>query len=200
MEINKQALIENIKTELKNQLKETFGTFREHSILEEEELLNQPKIEYNIEDQIGNFWVVKNAIKESTEEDIIQEVDIFTLAEMIANQQITKADITGMYKMENKARRAATKCIKERDMDLKETIKTGDSSRKDLVKAIEDCKMEIKAKTDQGIAEPDQRDSVAMDLDKLYSNLDRKEQLLKRLDTALEAEKKDKDKDKKKDE
>jgi len=173
-----------------------YGTFREHSTLEEEELLNQPEIEYNIEDQIGNFWVVKNAIKESTEEDIVQEVDVFTLAEMLANQQITKADIAGMYKMENKARRAASSCIKERDKDLKETIKTGDNTRKDLLQAIEDCKMEIQAKTSQGISEPGQRDSVAMDLDGLYKNLDRKESLLKRLDASLESEKASKDKEK----
>ena len=197
MAIDKKTLIESIKKELKIQLKETFKT---HTEIKEGEIIDQPEIEYNLEDQIGNFWLVKNAIKESTEEDLVQEVDIFTLAEMLANQEITKADITGMYKMENKARRAASSCIKERDKDLKETIKTGDNTRKDLVQAIEDCKMEIKAKTEQGISEPGQRDSVASDLDRLYSNLDRKETLLQRLDKSLEAEKADKDKDKKKDE
>src|SRR5690606_17144222 len=41
-----------------------YGSFREHASLAEEELLNQPEIEYDIEDQIGNFWLVKKALKE----------------------------------------------------------------------------------------------------------------------------------------
>lgn len=197
MDQKKQQLIKEIKKELKVKLAEVFRT---HNEIKEGEIVDQPEVQYDIEDQIGNFWIVKKALKESGEDELVEECDVFKLAEMLAQQQVTRADITGLYKMENKARRAATKSIKDRDKDLKETIKEGDNTRKDLVKAIEDIKTEIQAKTQQGINNPGQRDSVAADLDSLYASLDRKEALLTRLDKSLEAEKSSKEKDKKEDE
>ena len=69
---------EQILSELKKELLK--------KLHENKEILDsQPETEYNIEDTIGSFWIVKKAVKESTEDDMIQETDIFGLAEMISS-------------------------------------------------------------------------------------------------------------------
>lgn len=181
--MKKTELILEIKKQLKNKL-----------LKENLDLLDsQPKVEYNIEDQIGNFWIVKTAMKESTEDELVQEVDVFSLAEMISQGTVSRADITGMFKMENKARRFSQKSIKGRDKDLKETIKQGGDLLKQLEDKISDIKLEIQALTQKGSDNSMLRDSVSADIDRLYSELSRKEDKLDRLSKSLEAEKPKKD-------
>lgn len=171
-------LLRAIKTELKSKL-----------VKENLEILDsQPESEYNLEDQIGNFWIVKKAIKESTEDDMIQEVDVFGLAEMIS-QGLVKEDIVGLYKAEGKARSTSRKMLRTRDGELKEDIKTGSQQLKDIDSKIADIKADIQAKTQEGIDNPGQRSSVSSSLEPLYSKLDKLEDLKKRLDASLSSSK-----------
>jgi len=187
--MEKKKLIGLIKKELKTKL-----------IKENLEMLDsQPETEYNLEDQIGNFWIVKKAIKESSEDSIIQETDVFGLAEMIS-QGLTKENITGLYKSEGKARSASRKLIKQRDGELKEDIKTGTQQLKDLDAKMADIKADIQAKTQQGMDNPGNRDSVASDINPLYSKLSKLEDLKTRLEASLAKEKTPKDKEIKEDE
>lgn len=164
--------------------------------IEEEIITDQPSIDYNIEDQIGNIWIVKKAMKESTEDDLVQETDIFGLAEMINQQQISRADIHGIYQMENKARRASTKCISEKKSEHKSLIKEAESTKKEIEKKIKDIQLEIKSLTDKGMKYPGSRDSVSADLDPLYQELTKLEKLKEKLETSIEKEKPKKENDK----
>lgn len=177
--MKKSHLIEQLKIELK------------HKLQEDIELLDsQPETTFDMEDQIGNFWIVKKAMKESTEEELIQETNIFDLAEMLSNQEITKADIAGIYMKETKARRAVSQGIRGRDRDLKETVKQGSDLLNQLKQKIEDIKTDIQARTQQGNDNPGVRDSIAADIDRLYADLNKKEMALERLQKSLEKEKK----------
>jgi hypothetical protein len=165
--------------------------------ISEEMITDQPGIDYNLDDQIGNIWIVKKAMKESTEDDLLQETDIWGLAEMINQQQVSKADIHGIYQVENKARRMSKRQINERDSSHKQTLKEAEGYSSDLDKKISDIKMEIENITSKGMDEPGMRDSVSSDLDPLYAKLTKLEDLKDRLDSSIEAEKPKKDKPKK---
>lgn len=177
--MEKSQLIGLIKKELKEKLiKENLNI-----------LDSQPEPQHTIDDNIGNFWIVKKAMKESTEDDLIQEVDIFGLAEMISQGTVSKADITGIYKMENKARRAVQGDIRSRDKSLKETVKQGSDLVKQLDQKIKDIKIEIQALTQKANDNPMLRDSASSDLEGLYADLGKKEAALERLKASLEKEK-----------
>lgn len=183
--MKQKELISAIKKELKSKL-----------MKENLEILDsQPESEYNCDDQVGKFFIVKKAIKESTEEDMIQEVDVFGLAEMIS-QGLVKEDIVGLYKAEGKARSTSRKMLRTRDGELKEDIKTGSQQLKDIDSKIQTVKADIQAKTQEGMDNPGQRDSVSSSLQPLYAKLSKLEDLKKRLDASLAAEKPVKDKPK----
>jgi len=73
----------------------------------------------SIVDQIAEFYYVTNPTKESKVEELIRSGDIFEFAQ----SGLTREDIHGIFKSENKAKTAANKVIKERDFKIKETIK-----------------------------------------------------------------------------
>lgn len=182
--------------------------------LSEEMITDQPTIDYNLDDQIGNIWIVKKALKESGEDDLLQETDIFGLAEMINQQQISRADIHGIYQVENKARRVSRKQITERDSSHKAFIKEAQGVNGDLNKKIASIRAEVALITKKGVDDPTQRDTVSSELEPLLSQLTRLEDLQTRLEGSIEKEKpkkevkkstakkdsKPKDKDKKEDE
>jgi hypothetical protein len=187
--MEKKQLIESIKKELKSKL-----------LKENAEILDsQPESDYNCDDQIGNFWIVKKAIKESTEDDMIQEVDIFGLAEMIS-QGLVKEDIVGLYKAEGKARSTSRKMLRTRDGELKEDIKTGSQQLKDIDAKLVSIKADIQAKTQQGMDNPGQRDSISSSLSPLYAKLSKLEDLKDKLDASLAQSKPSKEKPIKEDE
>jgi len=182
--MKKTELISLIKEELKEKLlKENLNI-----------LDSQPQEAYNLEDQIGNFWIVTKAIKESTEDDLIKELDVFGLAEMLSSQGLTKENIVGLYKSEGKARTTSRKLLKQRDSELKEDIKTGSSKVKELEDKIAEIKLEIQSKTTEGISDPGKRSAISSDINTLYDQLDKFEELLKRLKSSLEKEKPSKEK------
>ena len=170
-------LKEAIKQELKRKLQEGG-----------ELLDSQPETQFDMEDQIGNFWIVKKTMKESTEDDIVCETDIFGLAEMINNGELNREDISGIYQMENKARRAALRGVRERDKGIKEEIKEGSNVKKQLEDSIKNIKLDIQARTQEGIDNPGSRDSVSSDISNLYSKLDKQKELLTRLENSLDKE------------
>lgn len=195
----KDNMIKTIKS-ISN--KQKLDTYLANSLLKFEKLgirenvdilTSQPEITYNIDDQIGNFWIVKNAMKESTEDELIQEMDIFSLAEKISNKEIYKADIAGIYSKENKARRAVSNNIRTRDKDLKETIKTGNELVNKLTNIISNIKSEIQTLTKKGHDNPMLRDACTSDIGILNDELSRKESVLDRLIKSLEAENSNKD-------
>ena len=153
-----------------------------------EMLTSQPEVQYDLEDQIGNFWIVKKAMKESNEDELVSETDVFGLAELI-NQGLTRESITGLYKSEGKARSSSKKIIRQRDTELKEDIKTASQQLKDLDGKIESIKTDIGGKTDYANNNPGVRDSISQDLDVLYKELTKFEELKVKLQSSLDKEK-----------
>ncbi len=172
-----EALKEAIKKELVQKLQESA-----------EILDSQPEPEFDYEDNVGNFWLVKKAMRESTDDDLVCETDVFGLAEMIS-QGLTKENISGLYKSENKARSSSKRVLRQRDTQLKEDIKTASQQQKGLKQKIEDLKVDIASKVEYASNNPASRDAISADLDKLYAKLTKCEELKTRLDASVGAEK-----------
>jgi len=149
---------------------------------------SQPESEFDYEDAVGNFWLVKRAMNESTDDELMCETDVFGLAEMIS-KGLTKENIAGLYKSEGKARSSSKRALRQRKSQLKEDIKTASQKLKDLKEKITVIKADIATKTDYATNNPGSRDAISADLEKLYSKLTKLEDLQKRLDASLGAEK-----------
>jgi hypothetical protein len=149
----------------------------------EEELIDETPIQektITLENNIskdGKIYLVKKAMNESTEKDIVEER---SLAELIGEGYV------GVYNSKEKAMSHGKKALKGRDMQMKENVKKGNSKISELMDQIEDLKVDIKAKQSKAIDEPGMRDSLISDVDGLMAKLDQKEATLEKLKAALE--------------
>ena len=126
----------------------------------------------------GYIYLVKKAMNESTEKDLVEKKLLLDL--------IGEGLYEGAYLNEAAAMNSAKKTLKGRDILMKENVKKGNSKITDLVKQIENLKVDIKAKQSKAIDEPGMRDSLVADVDGLMSQLDKKEATLNKLKAALE--------------
>jgi hypothetical protein len=174
------------KSFLKNIIKESITDYlselNSNNSLEEE-LIDEtpiqeksPILENNISKD-GKVYLVKKAMNESTEKDIVEER---LLSELIGEGYI------GVYNSKEKAMSHGKKALKGRDMQIKENVKKGNSKISELEDQIENLKIDIKAKQSKAIDEPGMRDSLVADVDDLMSKLDKKEAVLEKLKAALE--------------
>jgi len=138
-----------------------------------------------------HIYLVKKAMNESTEKDLVEKKLLLDL--------IGEGLYEGAYLNEAAAINSAKKTLKGRDILMKENVKKGNSKITDLVKQIENLKIDIKAKQSKAIDEPGMRDSLIADVDSLMSQLDKKEAMLNKLKAALEKSAPKKEKKEKKD-
>jgi len=66
------------------------------------------KIKAAVPDEVGKFWVVTRATKESTLDDILFEMDVFGMM-LQAKGGLDKNDILGIFKDKKKATTLASK-------------------------------------------------------------------------------------------
>src|SRR6056300_596626 len=137
------------KTELKKILKENITDWlAERSKQEEADsgdmaYTEKAKVKENkIEDQIAEFYYVTKPTKESSVEELVKSGDVFEFA----MSGLTREDISGIYKSEGRAKSAANKVIKERDIKLKETYKKGQDKLKTMESSIDEIKKQIEGK------------------------------------------------------
>lgn len=158
-----------------------------------------------IEDQIAEFYYVTKPTKESSVEELIKSGDVFEFA----MSGLTREDISGIYKSEGRAKSAANKVIKERDLKLKETYKKGQDKLKAMEASIDEIKGQIEGKMSEATSNPDMRESLTAESNSLMEKLSMLEAHINKLREVLEAEgmrfekkkpKKDTKKDDKKDE
>ena len=158
-----------------------------------------------IEDQIAEFYYVTKPTKESSVEELIKSGDVFEFA----MSGLTREDISGIYKSEGRAKSAANKVIKERDLKLKETYKKGQDKLKAMEASIDEIKGQIEGKMSEATSNPDMRESLTAESNSLMEKLSMLEAHINKLREVLEAEgmrfekkkpKKDTKKDNKKDE
>ena len=180
------------KSFLKNIIKESIsdylselnsGDHLEEDLIDETPIQEEPHmsapaltLENNISKD-GKIYLVKKAMNESTEKDIVEER---SLAELIGE------GYCGVYSSKEKAMAHGKKALKGRDMQIKENVKKGTSKISELENQIEDLKVDIKAKQSKAIDEPGMRDSLVADVDDLMAKLDKREAMLEKLKSALE--------------
>jgi hypothetical protein len=154
-----------------------------------------------IEDQIAEFYYVTKPTKESSVEELVKSGDVFEFA----MSGLTREDISGIYKSESRAKSAANKIIKERDIKLKETYKKGQDKLKQMEASIDEIKGQIEGKMSEATSNPDMREALTSESNSLMEKLSMLEMQMEKLRMALEAEgmrfeKKSSKKDKKEDE
>ncbi len=154
-----------------------------------------------IEDQIAEFYYVTKPTKESAVEELVKSGDVFEFA----MSGLTREDISGIYKSEGRAKSAANKVIKERDIKLKETYKKGQDKLKAMEASIDEIKGQIEGKMSEATSNPDMRESLTAESNSLMEKLSMLEAQVNKLREVLEAEgmrfeKKKPKKDTKKDE
>ena len=124
-----------------------------------------PKIK--MEDQIGEMYYVSRPSKKSTMEELVGKGDVFEFASL----GLTKEDVYGIYKSENKANAVAGKLIKERDAKLKETYMMGKKKLSMMETSIDEIKKEIEGKMSEATANPDMRESLTAESNSLMEKL-----------------------------
>lgn len=65
-------------------------------------------------DDVGAFWIVLNPTKGSTDENIMFETDIFNFSEKLGQGGLTRENIKGIFKTEDRAKRMKGKLLRER--------------------------------------------------------------------------------------
>ena len=192
------------KQELRKLIKENITDWlSERNLPETEETQQAPVKEKvaKIEDQIAEFYYVTKPIKESSVEELVKSGDVFEFA----MSGLTREDISGIYKSESRAKSAANKVIKERDIKLKETYKKGQDKLKQMEASIDEIKGQIEGKMSEATSNPDMREALTSESNSLMEKLSMLEMQMEKLRMALEAEgmrfeKKSSKKDKKEDE
>jgi len=202
------------KTELKKILKENITDWLAERSKQEEadsgDMAYTEKVPVKekiakIEDQIAEFYYVTKPTKESKVEELVKSGDVFEFAMSGLNRE----DISGIYKSEGRAKSAANKVIKERDIKLKETYKKGQNKLKAMEASIDEIKGQIEGKMSEATSNPDMRESLTAESNSLMEKLSMLEAQVNKLREVLEAEgmrfekkkpKKDTKKDNKKDE
>ena len=141
-----------------------------------------PKVK--MEDQIGEMYYVSRPSKKSTMEELVGKGDVFEFASL----GLTKEDVYGIYKSENKANSVAGKLIKERDAKLKETYNTGKKKLSEMEASISEIKKQIEGKMSEATSNPDMRESLTAESNNLMEKLSMLEAQVERLREALEQE------------
>ena len=171
------------KSEIKNILKENITDWlKERSSGDMAYTKMAPKVK--IEDQIGEMYYVTKASKKSTMEELVGKGDVFEFSTL----GLTREDIHGIYKSENKAKTVANKLIKERDVKLKETYKKGQSKLKTMEASIDEIKTQIEGKMSEATSNPDMRESLTAESNSLMEKLSMLEAQVEKLKEVLEAE------------
>jgi hypothetical protein len=137
-----------------------------------------------IEDQIAEFYYVTKPTKESSVEELIKSGDVFEFA----MSGLTREDISGIYKSEGRAKSAANKIIKERDIKLKETYKKGQNKLKAMEASIDEIKTQIEGKMSEATSNPDMREALTSESNNLMEKLSMLEAQIEKLREVLETE------------
>ena len=180
------------RTELKNLIKENITDWLSERNLPEadsgdmaytEKAAVKEKIA-KIEDQIAEFYYVTKPTKESKVEELVKSGDVFEFA----MSGLTREEISGIYKSESRAKSAANKVIKERDIKLKETYKKGQDKLKTMESSIDEIKKQIEGKMSEATSNPDMREALTSESNGLMEKLSMLEMQMDKLREALEKE------------
>ena len=183
------------RLELKNIIKESITDYlSELNTTDEEETSEEPLKEYpstatpgmRFEDKFtkdGNIYLVKRAMNESTEKDLVEK--------KLLTDLIGEGMYEGAYLNEAAAMGAAKKALKAKEVLMKENVKKGQVKVGGLEKQVADLKAEMAKLIDN----PEMRG----ELSNYTAKLEKAEQVLEKLKVALEKSSPKKEKKEKKD-
>lgn len=167
------------KSFLKNIIKESITDYLSElnttDHLEEELIDESPiteevtELENNISKD-GNIYLVRKPNKDTAEGGIVEEKSI---------SELIGADYIGVFTSKEKAAAFGKKALKQRDADLKENVKKGQTKVSDLETQIATLKTDMQKLIDN----PDTRS----ELSSYTARLEKFEALLDKLKTALES-------------
>jgi hypothetical protein len=142
----------------------------------EEELIDESPITEEVTDlennisKDGNIYLVRKPNKDTAEGGIVEEKSI---------SELIGADYIGAFTSKEKAAAFGKKALKQRDADLKENVKKGQTKVSDLETQIATLKTDMQKLIDN----PDTRS----ELSSYTARLEKFEALLDKLKTALES-------------
>lgn len=141
-----------------------------------------------IEDQIGEFFVVEKATKNDEKaEDLYFSGDVFFLVQQMKGG-LEESGIHGIYKSEGKAKSVASKLLKERDTQVKETYKKGQDKLKEMEGSLDEIKGEIEKNMAEATSNPTMRETMQTKSNSLFEKLTQVEAMIERLRGGLEKE------------
>lgn len=144
--------------------------------------------ESTIEDQIGEFFVVEKATKYDEDvEDLYFGGDIFYFVQQMKGG-LEENQIHGIYKSESKAKSVASKLLKARDAQMKETYKKGQDKLKELEGSLEELKGAIEKNMAEATANPTMRETLQTKSNSLLEKLTQVEAMIEKLRGGLEKE------------
>jgi len=180
---------EFLKNIIKESITDYLSELNSSDHLEEELIDETPTTEEKtlFEDKVtkgdGYIYLVKKALNESTEKDLVEKKSLMEL--------IGEGLYEGAYLNEAQAMSAAKKVVKAKDTLMKENVKKGHEKVGGLEKQVADLKVEMAKLIDN----PEMRG----ELTNYTAKLEKAEQVLEKLKVALEKSSPKKEKKEKKD-
>jgi hypothetical protein len=185
------------KQDLRNLIKENISDWLAERASQEEvssgdmaytEKVPLKEEEATIEDQIGEFFVVEKATKNDKDvEDLYFGGDVFFLVQQMKGG-LDKEKIHGIYKSESKAKSVASKLLKDRDAQIKETYKKGQAKLKELESSLDEIKGAIEKNMAEATANPTMRETLQTKSNSLLEKLTQVETMIEKLRNGLEKE------------
>ena len=172
------------KQELRKLIKENITDWLSERNLPETEEAPVKEKKATIEDQIAEFYYVTKPSKTSEVAELVKSGDVFEFA----MSGLTREDVHGIYKSEGKANAVASKLIKERDIQLKETYKKGQDKLKQMESSIDEIKAQIEGKMSEATQNPDMREALTSESNSLMEKLSMLEAQIEKLRGVLEQE------------
>jgi hypothetical protein len=177
------------KPNLKNIIRESITDYLTELNTEREEIQETPTLEEgesDFEDKVtkdGNIYLVKKPTKDMSEGGIVKEVSLKSIVEFFID-----GNYVGAYLAGNTALAAGKKALKDRDAKLKENIEVGKSKVAELEAKIEGLKKTIEDNSTRAVHDPQRRGELTETNDGLFAQLEKIENAVEKLKSALEKE------------
>jgi hypothetical protein len=131
----------------------------------------------------GNIYLVKKPTKDMSEGGIVKEVSLKSIVEFFID-----GNYIGAYLAGPQALAAGKKALKARDAKLKENVEVGKSKVAELEAKIEGLKKTIEDNSTNAVRDPNRRGELTETNDTLFAQLEKIENAVEKLKSALDKE------------
>lgn len=170
---------------IKNLIKESIADYLAELNTQNEEIQEEVTLEEGASDFVdkvtkdGNIYLVLKPTKDMSEGGIVKEVSL---------KSLIGEGYVGAYLVNTQALAAGKKALKDRDAKLKETIEVGKAKVTELEAKIEGLKKTIEDNATRAVHDPQRRVELTETNDSLFAQLEKIENAVEKLKSALEKE------------